>query len=230
MAGATLNVTAPLAANADKRTSKIGGADAEISDAPSDAKALMPLHEKEDRKSASDDKRNELFDRATKTAHAKCETVLLNLSDKAKLDNACNLSTLIGKTKDHLIVRDSRNALTILCPDPNDDSVTLSEQDLFKDHDAISLEDVAASSLWCCKWPKDPTCEQNLTLTAKFLQNKVADKSWEKRHERCAKHEPVELGGPHQLVSNTEDAGRASLSRLESLSIRRSRRKCQEGG
>jgi hypothetical protein len=63
-------------------------------------------------------------------------------------------------------------------------------------------------------------------LTAKFLQNNVADKPWEKCYERYAKYEPIELGGPLffrvmllQLVSNSEDAGRALLTRLENLSI-----------
>ena len=58
-------------------TCKIGGMDIEINDTPSEVKTLIPLYRKEDRKNLSDDKRNELFDRATKTAHIRGRHILL---------------------------------------------------------------------------------------------------------------------------------------------------------
>jgi hypothetical protein len=51
-------------------TSKIGGVDIEINETSADAKVLTPLYKKEDRMNLSDDKRNGLFDRATKNGHS----------------------------------------------------------------------------------------------------------------------------------------------------------------
>jgi hypothetical protein len=115
-------------------TSMIGGVDIEINETPADAKALTPLYQKEDRMNLSDDKRNELYDRATKNAHTKYETISLNLNVKAKLDNTYNLSMLIGKTCEHFIMHNLHNVFTVLFPDPNDETKILEEKDLFRDY------------------------------------------------------------------------------------------------
>jgi hypothetical protein len=153
-----------------------------------------------------------------------------------KLDNnTYNLSMLIGKTRNHFIMYDLHNVFAILYPDPKDESKIIAEKDLFRDYQTILIKDVAASNGgWYRKWPKDPTYEQNLTLMAKFFQQNAADKLWEKCYEHYAKHPPIDLGGPllfrimlHQLMINTEDAGR--LAPQKPLDFRYSRRKRGKG-
>jgi hypothetical protein len=120
-------------------TSKIGGVDIKINATPADVKTLTPLYKKEDRRNLSDDKRNEHFDRATKQAHTKYETISLNLNDENKLDNTYNLSIGIGKTRDDFIMYDLHNIFTILLyPDPKDETKIIAEKDLFRDRSKTS--------------------------------------------------------------------------------------------
>ena len=58
------------------KTSKIGETDSQINETPSDAKVLAPLCKKERiRKNLADNERSRFFDRATKTARVKHETI-----------------------------------------------------------------------------------------------------------------------------------------------------------
>ena len=99
---------------------------------------------------------------AAKAARAKHEMISLNLSDEARLDNACNLSRLICKTKRHLAdcAPLLRNVFAIVLPDWNDDKVIQSEKRLLKDCKTVSVEDIAASDACHCKWAKDPARAQ----------------------------------------------------------------------
>jgi hypothetical protein len=109
----------------------------------------------EERKNLSEDKRNDLFEKATKTAHTKYDLISLSLTDEDKLDDRYNLSMLIGKTKDHLVQYDMHDTFTILIPDPNDHKNILQEEDVFPEYRSIRIEDMLTSNDWYNKWPKE---------------------------------------------------------------------------
>ncbi len=207
-------------------TATIGGVTIIINDVAAVMAAVQPLYRKEDRAGLSDDKRNELFERATrKTGNTKFGLLSLSLSDDEKLDDTYNLSMLIGKTKDAFVQYDMHNVFSVLELGP-DNKTVLGERDLFHDYPSLNVEVIAKSNAWYRKWPQDPTYQQNLQLTYKFFQNNVDDTLWEKCYERYSTYPPVEQGGPlffaimlHQLVSNTEEAARSLQLRLEKLNI-----------
>jgi hypothetical protein len=207
-------------------TVRVGGVDIQLNDTPAVIETVSPLYKKEARAALSDDKRNELFERATKKSHALYDLISLSLNDEDKLDDTYNLSMLIGKTKDSFVQFDMHDVCTILLLDSTDNKTVVHEKDLFRDYQSLRIEDVARSNDWYHKWPIAKTYAQNLQLTYKFLQNNVADKLWEKCFERYTKFKPTEQGGPlfflimlQQLVSNTDEAARALQLRLEKLNI-----------
>jgi hypothetical protein len=174
----------------------------------------------------SEDKRNKLLEKATKTANTKYNLISLSLTDEDKLDDTYNLSTLIGKTKDHLVQYDMHDVFTILIPDPGDHKKILQKKDLFTEYPSVHIEDVLTSNDWYNKWPQEDTHQQNLQLTYKFFQSNANDKLWEKSFERYSKYPNTQKGGPlfffimlQQLVSNSEEAAQSLQLRLEHLSI-----------
>jgi hypothetical protein len=207
-------------------TAKINGVDIRLNDTAAVLASALPFYKKEERKNLSEDKRNDLFEKATKKAHTKYDLISLSLTDEDKLDDTYNLSMLIGKTKDHLVQYDMHDVFTILIPDPNDHKKILQEKDLFTEYPSIRIEEVLTSNDWYNKWPMEDTYQQNLQLTYKFFQSNVNDKLWEKSFESYSKYSNTQKGGPlfffimlQQLVSNSEEAARSLQLRLEHLSI-----------
>jgi hypothetical protein len=197
-------------------TAKINGVDITINETAAVLASALPFYEKEERKNLSEDKRNDLFEKATKKAHTKYDLISLSLTDEDKLDDMYNLSMLIGKTKDHLVQYDMHDVFTILIPDPDDHKKILQEKDLFTEYPSIRIEDVLNSNDWYNKWPQEDTYQHNLQLTYKFFQSNVNDKLWEKSFERYSKYPNAQKGGPlfffvmlQQLVSNSEEAARS---------------------
>ena len=204
----------------------IGGMTIAIHDVAAVVADVKPLYRKEDRAGLSDDKRNELFDRATrKTGNTKFGLLSLSLTDNEKLDDTYNLSMLIEKTRDVFVQYDMHNVFSVLNIGSDDKSI-LGELDLFREYPSLSVDAVARSNAWYHTWPKDATYQQNLQLTYKFFQNNVDERLWEKCYERYSTYAPAEQGGSlffiimlQQLVSNTEEAARSLQNRLEKLHI-----------
>jgi hypothetical protein len=176
-----------------------------------------PLFTKEARVNLTEDKRNDLFDKAIRCHLKKFSLVNLyeNLTDNEKLDGTYSLAMLVAKTKSHHLQYDMHDIFTIVRL--QDDGITPQEsQDLYTEYPSISVADVAASNAWYATIPKAdkyPYFRENLLLTEKYLENAIEDSLLAKCLEDYTTYPEAERGGPllfiilmGHLQSNTATA------------------------
>ena len=105
-------------------TVKIGGIDIELAATAQDVQAdETPMFKKEQRKGLSEDKRNDLFEKATKNVLTKFDLMSMSLKDEDKLGETYNIHILLAKMKAHMVKYDMHDVFTIL--DVEDDEKTI---------------------------------------------------------------------------------------------------------
>jgi hypothetical protein len=83
-----------------------------------------PLFKKENRTQLSEDKRNDLFDKATKTRSTKFGLVTLTLSEEDKLDDTYSIGIQLAQLKSHFIKYDMDDVFLVVTPYLEEDGDT----------------------------------------------------------------------------------------------------------
>jgi hypothetical protein len=211
-------------------TVNVGGEVIELSAEPlTTTVEESPLYKKVDREKLSGDKRNDLFDRATRTqGWSKFDLMSLSLSDEDKLDDTYNIGVQVGKCRAHMVKYNMHDVFTILIPKADDETKkTIEEQkNLFTDYSVITEDMVATSNEWYRKWPKKDYYRDNLQLSYDFLENNITNQLWEKCLESYEEYPPERRGGPllfiimmKKLQNNTDDAVEYLQNSVKGLSI-----------
>ena len=210
---------------ANQNTVYVGGIPVVLNAQPTAVTTAGPLYKKEARAALSDDKRNDLFDKATRKAHTKYDVISLTLSDKDTLDDTYNLKILVGKTKAHFVTYNIAHIFTIVQVGQDGQTVT-GEKNLLDNFTQVTPAEAAASNKWYNRWASQPYFRENLQLSLRFFQNNVTEKLWEKCYETTKKYTEEEQGGPlffavmiGHLLSNTEEAALSLQKKVESLNI-----------
>jgi hypothetical protein len=158
-----------------------------------------PMFKKDKRKEMSEDKRNDLFDKATKNVLTKFDLLSLSIKDEDKLDDTYNLHILIAKMKAHMIKYDMHDVFQILTVAEDGKKVS-DPKSLFSNYSTISEADVAKSNRWYATWPEAGTYRENLQLTYQFLENNTTERLWDKCLEVYEQYPAQERGGPLMFV------------------------------
>jgi len=171
------------------------------------------MYTKEKRQELSEEKRIELFEKATKATFVqKFDVVSLSVTDENKLDDIRNIGTLVGKFRDHLVKYDMINVFTVLDLDEAQ-KLPIQENDLMQSHATLKESTVAKSNQWYNEWTIDPYYRENLQLSYDFLANNTTEKLLEKCLETYEEFPSSQQGGPllfiimmKKLQSDTEAA------------------------
>ena len=155
-----------------------------------------PMFKKTERKALSEDKRNDLFDKATKNVLTKFDLMTLSIKDEDKLDDTYNMHILISKMKAHMIKYDMHDVFTIVNVKADGMNVESEVKNLFTNYSSITEEEVANSNKWYSTWPEEETFRQDLQLTLQFLENNITERLWDKCIEVYDNYKPEEKGGP----------------------------------
>jgi Zinc knuckle len=189
-----------------------------------------PLFKKENRVQLSEDKRNDLFDKATKVRTTKFDLLTLTLSEEDKLDDTYNIGIQIAQLRSHFIKFDMDDVFTIVTPmyNPVSQSTVLGPtfNDLFTSYSQISEDKVASSNKWYNEHTVEDYYRQNLQLTFEFFENNCTKGLWEKCLEDYDEYEPEEKGGPllfiimmKKLQSHTDSAVQYLINSVKNLKI-----------
>jgi hypothetical protein len=189
-----------------------------------------PLFKKENRIQLSEDKRNDLFDKATKARTTKFDLLTLTLSEEDKLDDTYNIGIQIAQLRNHFIKFDMDDVFTVVEPriNPINRSTILSTnfQDLFAGYSQITEQEVALSNKWYNEHTVEDYYRQNLQLTFEFFENNCTKGLWEKCLEDYDEFEPEEKGGPllfiimmKKLQSHTDSAVQYLINSVKNLKI-----------
>jgi Zinc knuckle len=195
-----------------------------------------PLFKTKTRDQLSEDKRNDLFDKATKSRSTKFDLVSLTLSEEDKLDDTYSIGIQIAQLRGHFIKYDMDDVFMIVTPDPYDTSVSPPQlvpsrikntfQDLFDSYSQISEDQVAASNKWYSEHTVEDYYRQNLQLTFEFFENNCTKGLWEKCLEDYDEYEPEEKGGTllfiimmKKLQSHTDSAVQYLINSVKNLKI-----------
>jgi hypothetical protein len=186
------------------------------------------LYKKENRSLLSEDKRNDLFDKATKTRSTKFDLVTLTLSEEDKLDDTYSLGIQIAQLKSHFVKYDMDDVFTIVTPIETNGVVRLLPRytDLFTGYSRLTDTEVAASNKWYCENTVEEYYRQNLQLTFDFFENNCTKGLWEKCLEDYDEFELEEKGGPllfiimmKKLQSHTDSAVQYLINSVKNLKI-----------
>jgi Zinc knuckle len=187
-----------------------------------------PLYKKENRINLSEDKRNNLFDKATKTRSTKFDLVPLTLSEEDKLDDTYNLGIQIAQLQSHFIKYDMDDVFTIVYPDQRTPGINSSRlfSNLFVEYSTLQVKYVANSNRWYNEHTHDEYHRQNLQLSFNFFENNCTKGLWEKCLEDYNEYEPEEKGGPllfiimmKKLQSHTDSAVQYLINSVKNLKI-----------
>jgi hypothetical protein len=157
-----------------------------------------PLFKKESRSLLPEDKRNDLFDKATRARSTKFDLVTLTLSEEDKLDDTYSIGIQLAQVKNHFIKYDMDDVFMIVTPYVNvDDETKLrpSYTDLFTGYSQLTEEQVARSNAWYNQHTIEDYYRQNLQLTFEFFENNCTKDLWEKCLEDYDEYEQEEKGG-----------------------------------
>jgi hypothetical protein len=183
----------------------------------------------EDRAQMPMEKRTELFTRISdKKLDNKFELMSLSLTDADTLDDTYNLNMLIGHVQDHLTKYDVHGVFDIVNALNPSQEITFdgTKGNLFNQHSTITTAQVARSNEWYRRWPKGMEYQNNLRLSADFLQKNTSEALWEKCMEAQALYPKSQHGGPllfiilmKKIQSNTEDAVHYLIERIRQLKL-----------
>jgi hypothetical protein len=178
-------------------TVTIGGIEIKLAAKAHDVKAdETPMFKKEQRKGLSEDKRNDLFEKATKNVLTKFDLMSMSLKDEDKLGETYNIHILLAKMKAHLVKYDMHDVFTILDVGDDNKTVKAETKNLFTNYPTITEKEVAKSNKWYNTWPEAETYRENLQLTFQFLENNTTEQLWDKCMEAYANYSAAEKGGP----------------------------------
>jgi hypothetical protein len=99
-----------------------------------------PMFKKEERSKLTEDKRNDLYEKATKNVLTKFDLMSLSIKDEDKLDDTYNMHILIAKMKAHLIKYDMHDVFQVLDVKEDGKSVGLTTKNLFLNYATITEE------------------------------------------------------------------------------------------
>jgi hypothetical protein len=151
-----------------------------------------PMFKKGDRKVLSEDKRNDLFEKATKNVLTKFDLLSLSIKDEDKLDETYNIHILLAKMRAHLVKYDMHDVFTVLQVEANGKTIKGETKDLFSSYPTLIESNVAKSNKWYNTWPADETFRENLQLTYQFLENNTTERLWDKCMEVYDKYNAPE--------------------------------------
>jgi hypothetical protein len=126
---------------ADPKLLKLGYIEIELADDENKTTTIVqPLYPKDLRNAMGEEKKVDLFEKATKTKFTKFDLLALTLSNEDKLDGTYNLGIQIGKMKNHFIKYDMHDVFTIMLFTYGDDVQKKLEStlDLFTDYSHIT--------------------------------------------------------------------------------------------
>lgn len=187
---------------------------------------VKPLYKKEDRQKLTDDKKNDLFEKITKTRFTKFDLVTLTLSNEDKLDDTYNLGIQVGKLRSHFVKFDLHDVFTVLKFSTTDPDTPIDTADLFTNYSSLSEDEVAKSNRWYTLWATEDYYRENLQLTFDFLENNSTESLWEKCLELYDEHETESRGGPllfiimmKKLQSDTDTAVQYLVNSIKNLKL-----------
>jgi hypothetical protein len=131
----------------------------------------------------SEDKQNDLFDKAAKTRSMKYDLVTLTLSEEDKLDDTyISLGIQIAQLKSHFVKYNVDDVFSIVAPIEANGVVGLIPKyiDLFTGYSKLTNTKVAASNKWYCENTVEEYYCQNLQLTFDFYENNCTKGLWDK--------------------------------------------------
>ena len=116
--GYTTSATMVQDTSEQSREISISGIKIKISATPREVTTEeVPLYPKEQRNALTQDKRNDLFEKASKEIlKPKFDLISLNLNDEDKLDDTYNVGIQIAKMRSHFIRFDMHGVFTIVKP------------------------------------------------------------------------------------------------------------------
>ncbi len=182
---------------AEAGTVKIGGIEVKLATKANEVKAdETPMFKKEQRKGLSEDKRNDLFEKATKNVLTKFDLMSMSLKDEDKLGETYNIHILLAKMKAHMVKFDMHDVFTVLDVEDDDKTIKSTTKNLFTSYPTITEKEVAKSNKWYNTWPADESFRENLQLTFQFLENNTTEQLWDKCMEAYSNYTAAEKGGP----------------------------------
>jgi Zinc knuckle len=210
------------------RTVTINGRTVSVAATPQTIHAgNTPLYKKENRSALPEDKRNDLFDKATKTRSTKFDLVTLTLSEEDKLDDTYNIGIQIAQLRSHFIKYDMDDVFTIVYPSQfNPERIGTNFSNLFVEYSSLLESDVTSSNRWYNEHTHEDYYRQNLQLTFDFFENNCTKGLWEKCLEDYDNYEAEEKGGPllfiimmKRLQSHTDSAVQYLINSVKNLKI-----------
>ena len=142
----------------------VGGEEIEYdATAASQGTQAIVLFKKEKREALAEEKRNDLFEKVTKTKLTKFDLVSMTLSEEDKLDDTYNLGVLVTKMKNHLHKYDCIDVFNIVELDKADPTKPTGDFiDLFSSYSIVAESSVAASNKWYQRYTKANYYRENL--------------------------------------------------------------------
>ena len=187
------------------------------------------LYPQEKRSTMTQKEKNDLFNNAVKPISTKYDFMTVDLSDEKRLDDLCNLSTLVSKTKAAHVMYDMDDVFKIVFP-VSEGSRKLQKTkpvDLYTNYEQVTAEEVALSNEWYREWVDDDCQRENLLLTYKQLENSMTPKLFDKFFEKYEAYPERQKGGPllfiimmEELVTNSEQATTYLKKMVTTLKIR----------
>jgi hypothetical protein len=182
-------------------TVKLGALEIEVEDAPQDTLTYTskPLYSKEARAQLSQEKKNELMERAMRCHLEKFTLVTeYDATDPEKLDGTYNLAMLIAHTRSHHLQYDMDNVFDVVLLD-DDEKTPIKTLNLYTEYPSLTIEQVAKSNKWYATIPKTdkyPWFRENLLLTEKYMGNAIDPTLLSKCMEDYETYADANRGGP----------------------------------
>ena len=183
------------------------------------------LFKKKDRVNLSDDKRNDLFHKATNQVQKRYDVLNITIEDPMKLSETYDLGMSIATTKENFIKYDMHDVFTVV-ETPKEEPVF---HELFENYSSITVDTVADSNNFYSTLTDDSVREvyrQNLRLTAEYLQNNSEERLRKKVEETYNKYLPSEKGGPLYfklmmdiLQSSSEEAAKYLIKVVRNIKV-----------
>ena len=165
------------------------------------AEAAGILHYKKNRKTLTDEKLTELFEKAATPFPDSKKFRHLNyqLEDPNKLEDTYNLQTTISTLRDHHVKFDMHNVFEIVKYEDGSEHQPSGTIDLYTDYPTVTVEEVARSNQWyrtMVSGDQGTYVEQNLNITAEHLMKSCQEKLLAKVKETYDMRSNEEQGGP----------------------------------
>ena len=189
----------------------------------------LPLHKKADHSKLSVEKKDELFEKATRKVLGDFifKNVDLQFDSEEQLKDIYNLDTSIVKLRDHHIKYDMHDVMTVLVDFA--DTSNIKTVNLYLDHASVTPAQVAASNKFYATHTDGEDNEhilENLRLTLESLEANTDSDLVNKVKESYNEYNADEHGGPlffklmmDALLNNSKEAADYLIAQVKRIKI-----------